>query len=107
MSATLIILVKNPVAGKTKTRLAASVGHPKALEMYRMLMEYTQQQAAGLVDTHRLLLYSERVTSNDEWPDESYDKDVQEGPGLGERMENAFAKAFASGAERAIIIGSD
>ncbi|PHI19533.1 glycosyltransferase [Lewinellaceae bacterium SD302] len=107
MSDTLIVLVKNPIAGKTKTRLAASVGHPKALKMYRILMEYTQQQAAGLRDTERLLLYSDRVTHNDEWPDELYTKGVQEGPGLGERMENAFARAFAEGAERAVIIGSD
>lgn len=107
MSATLIIFVKNPVAGKTKTRLASSVGHDKALEMYRMLMSYTEKQASALKGVTRLLCYSEQVSHEDEWPEDLYEKDVQVGAGLGDRMENAFKQAFSAGAERAIIIGSD
>jgi hypothetical protein len=104
---TLIILVKNPVAGKTKTRLAASVGHPKALRMYHQLMAYTESQATALTDKKRLLLYSEQIVKDDQWPEAHYQKDIQKGPGLGERMSNAFEAAFAAGAERAVIIGSD
>lgn len=103
----LLILVKNPVAGKTKTRLAESVGHERALKMYHQLMEYTRDQALHLAGTRRLLFYSEAVIENDAWPSEDFDKRVQEGPGLGERMANALQTAFAAGAERAVIIGSD
>lgn len=104
---TLIILVKNPVAGKTKTRLAASVGHPKALKMYHVLMEYTQSQTADLEEVKRMLLYSESVIEGDAWSAEKYHKGVQRGADLGDRMLNAFKDAFDQGAERAVIIGSD
>lgn len=104
---TLIILIKNPIAGKTKTRLAASVGDEKALKMYRQLMDYTQQQTAALPETKRDLLYSETVVKGDIWPESSFHKGVQSGEDLGERMANAFAQAFASGAKKVVIIGSD
>lgn len=104
---TLLILVKNPIAGKTKTRLAESVGHEKALKMYHQLMEYTRDQALNLTDTKRMLFYSESVIEPDAWSPKDFEKRVQQGPGLGERMANAFKSAFAAGAKRAVIIGSD
>lgn len=103
----LLILVKNPIAGKTKTRLAESVGHETALKMYHQLMEYTRDQALNLTGTKRMLFYSESVIEPDAWPADEFEKQVQKGPGLGERMANAFKTAFAAGAERAVIIGSD
>lgn len=103
----LLIMVKNPIAGKTKTRLAQDVGHKKALKMYRILMRYTRRQALGLGGADRYLLYSEFVDHDDKWPAESFIKEVQQGQGLGERMQHAFERAFARGHDRVIIIGSD
>ncbi len=103
----LIIFVKNPVAGKTKTRLARDVGDTRALEMYHLLMAHTRTQALGLSDTTRFLHYSDRVDDQDEWPNEQFIKLVQVGDGLGERMSLAFDHAFARKHDRVIIIGSD
>jgi len=103
----LIIFIKNPIAGKTKTRLAASVGHERALKMYHQLMRHTREQAQGLQSTQRLLYYSEFVVDDDAWPSTAFNKLVQEGADLGERMNNAFASALSEGAEKVVIIGSD
>ena len=103
----LLIMVKNPIAGKTKTRLAQDVGHKKALKMYRILMRYTRQQALALEGASRYLLYSDFVDHEDKWPAETFTKEVQQGQGLGERMRHAFDQAFARGHDRVVVIGSD
>lgn len=103
----LLLFVKNPIAGQTKTRLAASVGHEKALKMYHQLMDHTRAQAAALSDTQLLLFYSNFIPAEDAWPSPPFDKRLQSGDDLGQRMKNAFQTAFDGGSERAIIIGSD
>lgn len=101
----LIIFIKNPVLGKVKTRLAAGIGDEKALEIYRQLLEITRK-AALKVDCTRHVFYSDEI-ENDEWDNDKFNKFVQEGSALGERMKNAFEQAFALGATEALIIGSD
>lgn len=103
----LLILIKNSIIGKTKTRLAQDVGHDMAIRMYGILMRYTRDQALTLEDTSRYLLYSDEVVEADDWPADRFLKLVQVGPGLGERMQAAFDHAFARGHERVVIIGSD
>ncbi|MTB49374.1 TIGR04282 family arsenosugar biosynthesis glycosyltransferase [Lewinella sp. W8] len=103
----LLIFVKNPIAGRTKTRLAATVGDEKALKMYHQLMDWTRDQALPLEDVDRYLFYSDWVAENDNWPGDDFHKLVQEGNGLGERMQRGFEHAFARGHESVIIIGSD
>ena len=103
----LLLMVKNPIAGKTKTRLAAEVGNDRALEIYGKLIRHTREQASGLQGVTRYLYYSDFVDSADEWPGDEYIKLVQLGAGLGERMSAAFQRAFDRGHERVVIIGSD
>ncbi|MBB4079349.1 hypothetical protein GGR28_001969 [Lewinella aquimaris] len=103
----LLIMIKNPVAGRTKTRLAQDVGHDKALQMYRILMRHTRDQTLGLSGVTRYLHYSEFIDQNDDWPADDFTKLLQVGPGLGERMSAAFERAFAQGHDRVIVIGSD
>ncbi|MEM7572380.1 MAG: TIGR04282 family arsenosugar biosynthesis glycosyltransferase [Bacteroidota bacterium] len=107
MDATLLIFVKNPVAGKTKTRLAQDVGNEMALAMYGQMMDYTRRQTLQLIGVNRILLYSETVPETDMWSTGGFKRGVQHGDDLGARMEKAFQDAFATGAERVIIIGSD
>ncbi|MEL6391394.1 MAG: TIGR04282 family arsenosugar biosynthesis glycosyltransferase [Bacteroidota bacterium] len=107
MQAALIIFVKNPIAGKTKTRLASDVGNEMALAMYGQLMDYTRQETLKLGGVDRLLYYSDFIPKSDMWSMGGFDRRLQDGPDLGERMENAFTEAFSQGAERVIIIGSD
>ena len=101
----LIIFVKNPVLGKVKTRLAAGIGEEKALEIYRQLLAITQT-AAAKSSCMRHVFYSDEI-ENDSWDDNKFNKHVQEGKTLGDRMNNAFEKVFALRARNAVIIGSD
>jgi rSAM/selenodomain-associated transferase 1 len=101
----LIIFIKNPVLGKVKTRLAAGIGDHRALEVYMQLLEITRGVALK-VNCTRNVFYSDEIVSDD-WEDDKFNKFVQEGEDLGERMKNAFEQVFALGANKAVIIGSD
>lgn len=103
---TLIVFVKNPEKGKVKTRLASVSGDDAALRIYQFLLEKTRSAALG-VECSRLLCYSEYVPATDDWPDAAFLKAVQAPGDLGQRMASAFHRAFLSGAQKAIIIGSD
>lgn len=102
----LIIFIKNPEAGKVKTRLAKDLGEKNALEIYKKLLEHTRNIASA-VNASRLLFYNERVFLKDDWTEELFLKFVQTGHHLGEKMLNAFKKAFSLGNKRVVIIGSD
>ena len=101
----LLIFIKNPVLGKVKTRLAASIGDKNALKIYYRLLEQTRCETQTLA-CDKLLFYSEKI-ENDAWPATNYQKYVQEKGDLGLKMKVAFQKAFESGYEKVLIIGSD
>lgn len=58
------------------------------------------------VNCTRHVFYSDEIES-DAWDDDKFNKHIQEGEDLGDRMSNAFEKIFALGAEKAVIVGSD
>jgi len=101
----LLIFVKNPVLGKVKTRLAKTVGDEKALSVYRHLLEHTHSVTDQL-PYRRQLWYSDSIDREDRW-DSGYEKKLQQGDDLGERMKNAFAEVFKQETEKGVIIGSD
>lgn len=102
----LLLFIKNPVLGHVKTRLAATTGNEKALEIYKILLEKTRVAA---LDAHatRWLWYSQLITTDDPWSEKDFIKKLQPEGDLGDRMSAAFREAFAAGAKRAVIIGSD
>jgi len=102
----LIIFIKNPVLGKVKTRLAATVGDEKTLEIYRLLQAHTNKVTTPLIQD-KWLFYSDEVETNDIWDNDQYHKQVQQGNDLGEKMLNAFQHCFDLGYEKVCIIGSD
>lgn len=101
----LIIFTRNPVYGKVKTRLAATVGEDVALKVYQFLVAHTAKVAYGIAAV-RAIYYSDTVVTADVW-DEADRKVLQEGAGLGERMSNAFRDVLNEGRDKAIIIGTD
>jgi len=101
----LLIFIKNAEKGKVKTRLAKTVGDEKALEIYQALLAHTRQVALA-TPAHRLLFYSKYIVDNDDWPREAFQKYLQRGQNLGERMQNGFAQALEQH-DKAVIIGSD
>lgn len=108
----LIIFIKNPVKGHVKTRLAAAIGEEKAYDVYEELVRITREAVVGngepeLKYLHRWVFYSKFIDDDDEWPIPLFHKFLQEGEGLGGKMESAFKKAFNSGARKVVIVGSD
>ena len=100
----LVIFVKNPIPGTVKTRIAKTVGAEKAAQVYRHLVQYTQQ-ITRYSPWEKVVYYADFVNPNDGWS--GYQK-AQQAPGdLGQRMEQAFRDQFAAKAERVLLIGSD
>ncbi len=107
MKRDLIIFVKNPVLGKVKTRLAASIGASAALEVYRQLVAYTKQ-VVHKIDARKTVWYSSTIEKKDIWTKGRYYKKVQIGDDLGQKMKNAFEATFTQEKSDAVlIIGSD
>ncbi|WP_051477644.1 TIGR04282 family arsenosugar biosynthesis glycosyltransferase [Aquimarina pacifica] len=102
----LLIFTRNPELGKCKTRLAATIGDQKALEVYSFLLEHTVSITKNL-PVHKEVYYSEKIRENDFWDEKIYSKQKQIGEDLGVRMKNAFEKGFEQGFANVIIIGSD
>lgn len=102
----LLIFTRNPELGKCKTRLAAKVGDKAALEIYQFLLQHTLTITKKL-PVQKWVYYSEEIWTNDIWVREFYQKKLQQGADLGERMMNAFSEGFKDGYQRIVIIGSD
>ena len=106
MKKELIIFYKNPELGKVKTRLAATMGDEAALAIYYLLTTHTRQVTEDLSIT-KSVWYSDFVDREDPWDNQKYNKQLQKGSHLGERMQYAFKTAFENGAEQVCIIGTD
>lgn len=101
-----MIFTRPPVLGKVKTRLAADIGDDAALKIYKFLLDHTVSVTKD-VEVVKQVHYSEEIILNDIWDNRIYEKKLQRGEDLGERMQNAFEEGFTSGYENIIIIGSD
>ena len=102
----ILIFTRNPELGKCKTRLAKTIGDENALSIYKLLLNKTILATSNL-DCDKVVYYSEKISENDNWDPNIYQKEQQEGYDLGERMLKAFEQNFNKGYEKVIIIGSD
>lgn len=106
----LLIFARVPALGRVKSRLAAGIGEPAALAVYHELLAITRAAVADagvpatvwLADAVGPEPTAAEVT---EWPD--FATRCQLAGDLGQRMTAAFAAAFAAGAGRVAIIGTD
>lgn len=93
--------------GKAKTRLAATIGKEKALEVYLLLLDHTRK-VAMTSDAQKHLYYSEFIDDQDDWSNDTFVKHLQDqNPDLGQKMYTAFSELAKSGVKKALIIGSD
>ncbi|MDE3144288.1 MAG: TIGR04282 family arsenosugar biosynthesis glycosyltransferase [Bacteroidota bacterium] len=106
MKQALLIFVKNLIHGQVKTRLAATVGNDMALTVYQKLLQHTVTITHQLT-LNKIVFYSNSLVETDIWKNNVYNKQLQSGIDLGERMQNAFIAAFENGNNRVAIIGSD
>jgi uncharacterized protein len=103
----LIIFIKNPILGKVKTRLAEEIGPQKALDVYEKLLGITRQ-VCDYAPYRKFLFYSDFIDEADQWSNDIYEKHLQTGKDLGEKMFNAFVKVLDDPSiNRVCIIGSD
>lgn len=102
----LIIFARNPVLGKVKTRLAQEIGDEKALEVYLKLLEHAHK-TADHVDASKQVYYTDNLDEFGLLDYFKFEKRLQDGSNLGERMHNAIANGLREGYRNIIIIGSD
>jgi len=104
----LIVFVKNPVLGEVKTRLAASLGEHRALDIYNELLAITRENIANL-GCRKHVFFGSFIEDYVIWEEAFLSKNIQDGDGLGERMESAFSHIFRSesGPVKVVLIGSD
>jgi rSAM/selenodomain-associated transferase 1 len=105
----LLVFLKAPRPGQVKSRLAAEIGDEEAARVYRGLAERVLAQTEPAGDEYARLVFFAPADARDEiarWlPSETLI--AQRGEDLGRRMEAAFADAFARGAERVALVGTD
>lgn len=106
----ILVFQKNFIAGKTKTRLAATIGNEKALSVYKQLVVLTMSALTN-PSVDKCIYYSEFIPLETELPINTASGTtrvfVQRGDDLGLRMLNSFSDQFKSGYSRLIIIGTD
>jgi rSAM/selenodomain-associated transferase 1 len=104
----LIVFAREPVPGKVKTRLAASVGDQAAADLYEEMLQAVLKTTRKLDDVETVVFWAcddetlPRLTEN-------YDcsSRLQNSGDLGQRMQAAFEAMFANGCQLCCIIGSD
>lgn len=98
-----------PDPGSTKTRLAPALGHGGAARLYRAFLQDTLRRTASVEAEGRSLWLAGgedgRRRARERYPDLPVRR--QEGADLGARMAHALETAFAAGADRALIVGTD
>lgn len=106
-SRALLVFQKNTSRGKVKTRLAASIGDEKALDIYRELLMTTYSEVRKLEGIDVIPFFSDYPEPLPIPLHNSPSRQIQSGQDLGQRMSNAFAWAFSKGYDRVGIIGTD
>jgi rSAM/selenodomain-associated transferase 1 len=103
----LIIFVKAPRRGTVKTRLARAVGEEAACVAYKKLVEELVERLASIPTVELRFTPDDAVTEIRQWGRDNWHLRPQGEGDLGQRLERAFADAFANGAEYVAAVGSD
>jgi uncharacterized protein len=108
VSDSILVFVRAPRLGGVKTRLAREVGDARALAVYRRLAEHTLA-VAGRTGAAVCVHYApaEGIDEVREWLGAGASYRPQAEGDLGARLEAAFDTAFARGARRVVVVGSD
>ena len=105
----LIVFVKRPRAGEVKTRLGREIGAEDAAALYRVMAEGVLRATSAPDAAHdRVVLYAPAEADGEIGRWLPHERRAPQADGdLGHRMAHAFARAFAEGATRAVLIGTD
>jgi rSAM/selenodomain-associated transferase 1 len=97
----LLVFAKRLALGKVKTRLEGALGQEGALAAYRELVEAV---CSWMNDGNWKAVWC--LTGPGDWEWKGGQWEQVEGD-LGERMEAAVDRAFAEGAQRVVVVGTD
>lgn len=101
----LVILAKNPIAGKVKTRLAKTMGEKAALHIYKDLYQGTLNLADSLSHIVPYVFQSPKIDQS--WiSSDRLNLHLQSKGDLGERMLHALRYALSNHL-KVVIIGAD
>ena len=89
-----------------KTRLAKTIGENEAVAIYAQLLLHTRNVTMKC-DADKYVFYGDFLNNEDLWSFGGYQKFLQRGKDLGERILNAFEQLFTKGYKKIIVIGSD
>ena len=101
----LIVFVKAPRPGAVKTRLG--LGPEAECGAYKRLVDAVLSPLRAIRDVELRFTPADAEREVQPWLREGWRASVQGEGDLGARLNRAFADAFASGAKRVVIIGSD
>jgi rSAM/selenodomain-associated transferase 1 len=101
----VVVFGREPIIGKGKSRLAARIGAEAAARIYKVLLEHTLEMATG--SGARTVLSLADIPSGSWARGLDVAVEIQRGDDLGERMVDAFARRFAEGERRVVVVGSD
>jgi rSAM/selenodomain-associated transferase 1 len=107
---TLIVFLKYPEAGKVKTRLAKDVGDQRAAEIYSQMSKTIIENVLDVSGYRTIIFYNPPEKENEirDWlGNKQCPITPQAGETLGDKIVDAFAQVFSSGADKAVIIGTD
>jgi uncharacterized protein len=103
----LIIFVKAPRVGTVKSRIARTAGAERACAIYRQLVETVLGNVRAINHVQLRFSPDDAAAEIGPWLRGDWQGETQGSGDLGSRMLRAFDAAFAGGAERVVIIGSD
>jgi rSAM/selenodomain-associated transferase 1 len=107
----LIVFTRYPEPGKTKTRLAHTLGEQGAADLHRNLAERTLSMVLQLQQMRavEVKVYFEGgdLQLMEKWLGPGFIYQPQENGDLGERLVGACSDAFKQGHKRVVVIGSD
>jgi hypothetical protein len=104
----VILFVKVPGKGRVKSRLARGMDGDFVLRLYEsMVLDTIDMLNDARIPFRICYAPPDAADAVRDWLGPEYDYAPQAGDDLGERMELAFARAFAEGAHEALLIGSD
>ncbi|MCB0358333.1 MAG: TIGR04282 family arsenosugar biosynthesis glycosyltransferase [Bdellovibrionales bacterium] len=107
----LLIFLRYPVPGQTKTRMHTALSPERAAAFYRCMAEHTVHSLAALaerdIDMVLAVTPPDAVERTNAWLGKEYHCFPQSTGDLGARLSAAFSFAFASGAAKVVAIGTD
>lgn len=103
----IIVLAKAPRPGLAKSRIAAELDPEAAAGIAAVLLQRTLDTLGGFREVDLWVTPDDAVPEFEKRRPSSWGVHAQGEGDLGERMQRAFQGAFATGASRALVVGTD